>query len=165
MLIMGNYGMCKVVLRERGACIGVTMSSKLPKCLELQVFNDLQFCPWHVDSRAAEFHRVAPLHCAPLRTPVDRVGILSAQAQNMIDHEEDIMARPARSWFQTPKQKKAVAEAAKADAVGGGQPGAKGGKTGKKAAGKDGKMERGRREQQEPEDTKEERQAVARGIR
>ncbi len=59
------------------------------------------------------------------------------QAQNMIDHEEEIMARPARSWFQTPKQKKAIAEAAKATANGAeAQPGKKGKRGDKNAAAK-----------------------------
>ena len=41
----------------------------------------------------------------------------------MIDHEEDILARPARSWFQTAKQKKEVAAVARPGAK---EKGAKG---------------------------------------
>ena len=83
----------------------------------------------------------------------------------MIDHEDDIMARPARSWFQTPKQKKAVADAAKATATGRGPAATSDEKASKKAADRDGKMKRGSRVQQEPEDTAEEKRAVSRGIR
>jgi hypothetical protein len=30
------------------------------------------------------------------------------KAQNMLDHEEEIMARPPRTWFQTETQKREV---------------------------------------------------------
>jgi hypothetical protein len=83
----------------------------------------------------------------------------------MIDHEDDIMARPARSWFQTPKQKKAIADAAKTDATVNGQSFNKEEKARKKVVGRDGKIKRGSREQQEPEDTAEEQRAMSRGIR
>lgn len=87
------------------------------------------------------------------------------QAQNMIDHEDDIMARPARSWFQTPKQKKAVVDAAKATATGSGPAVTSEEKASKKMAGRDGKSKRGSRVQQEPADTAEEQRAVSRSIR
>jgi ATP-dependent RNA helicase DDX27 len=35
------------------------------------------------------------------------------KAVNMLAHEDEIAARPAKSWFQTPKEKIAVVEAAK----------------------------------------------------
>ncbi|KAL4427607.1 hypothetical protein ABPG75_001696 [Micractinium tetrahymenae] len=35
------------------------------------------------------------------------------KASNMIEHEEEIMARPARTWFQTERQKKELARQAK----------------------------------------------------
>jgi hypothetical protein len=92
-------------------------------------------------------------------------SVCGMQAQNMIDHEDDIMARPARSWFQTPKQKKAVADAAKATATGRGPAVTSEEKASKKMAGRDGKSKRGSRVQQEPADTAEEQRAVSRGIR
>jgi ATP-dependent RNA helicase DDX27 len=32
------------------------------------------------------------------------------KAENLIEHEAEIYARPARTWFQTDKQKKALAD-------------------------------------------------------
>lgn len=43
---------------------------------------------------------------------------VSSQAENMMNHETEIYSRPARTWFQTEKQKRAVAEKAKAVADG-----------------------------------------------
>eukprot|EP00877_Chromochloris_zofingiensis_P007931 jgi/Chrzof1/3391/Cz12g23200.t1 len=40
------------------------------------------------------------------------------KAENMMNHETEIYSRPARTWFQTEKQKRAVAEKAKAVADG-----------------------------------------------
>lgn len=45
------------------------------------------------------------------------------QAANMLEHEEEIMARPARTWFQTERQKKEVARRAKDAAENGGLAG------------------------------------------
>ena len=33
----------------------------------------------------------------------------AAKAENMVEHEAEISARPARTWFQTRKEKEAVA--------------------------------------------------------
>ena len=33
---------------------------------------------------------------------------------NLVEHEAEIYARPARTWFQTPRQKAALADAARA---------------------------------------------------
>lgn len=38
--------------------------------------------------------------------------------QNMLEHEDEIYSRPARTWFQTEKQKKEAAAAAAAAAEG-----------------------------------------------
>ena len=35
------------------------------------------------------------------------------KASNLIEHREEIMSRPARSWFQTSKEKEALREAAR----------------------------------------------------
>ena len=40
----------------------------------------------------------------------------ATKAANLVEHEADIYSRPARTWFQTPRQKAALAEAARADA-------------------------------------------------
>lgn len=37
--------------------------------------------------------------------------------QNLLEHEDEIYARPARTWFQTEKEKKAAAAAAAAAAA------------------------------------------------
>ena len=42
----------------------------------------------------------------------------ATKAANLVEHEADIYSRPARTWFQTPRQKAALAEAARADAGG-----------------------------------------------
>eukprot|EP01024_Parvocaulis_polyphysoides_P045527 TRINITY_DN4264_c0_g1_i3.p1 TRINITY_DN4264_c0_g1~~TRINITY_DN4264_c0_g1_i3.p1 ORF type:complete len:301 (-),score=55.67 TRINITY_DN4264_c0_g1_i3:377-1279(-) len=41
------------------------------------------------------------------------------KAQNLIDHHQDIMARPARTWFMTEKEKMKSKRAAKEEALGG----------------------------------------------
>ena len=41
------------------------------------------------------------------------------QALNMVEHEAEIYARPARTWFQSEKQKKELAERSKAAAAAG----------------------------------------------
>lgn len=40
--------------------------------------------------------------------------------QNLLEHEAEIMARPARTWFQTERQKREAAALAAAAALGGG---------------------------------------------
>lgn len=35
------------------------------------------------------------------------------QAENMIEHKDDIYSRPKRTWFTTEREKKLVAKAAK----------------------------------------------------
>lgn len=42
----------------------------------------------------------------------------ATKAANMIEHEADIKARPARTWFQTEAKKRAVAEASRQEALG-----------------------------------------------
>ena len=37
------------------------------------------------------------------------------QASNIITYKDEIMARPARSWFQTEKERSATKESAKAE--------------------------------------------------
>ena len=39
--------------------------------------------------------------------------IFPHQANNILDHEAEIMSRPKRTWFQSEKQKRALAEAVK----------------------------------------------------
>ncbi|CED85271.1 dead-domain-containing protein [Phaffia rhodozyma] len=41
------------------------------------------------------------------------------KGQNLIEHRDEIMSRPARTWFQSEKEKKAAADASKATYVGG----------------------------------------------
>ena len=47
-----------------------------------------------------------------------RAEMEATKAANLVEHEADIYSRPARTWFQTPRQKAALAEAARADAGG-----------------------------------------------
>ena len=39
--------------------------------------------------------------------------VLFLQAENMIEHRDEIYARPKRTWFMTEKEKKLVAKAEK----------------------------------------------------
>lgn len=39
--------------------------------------------------------------------------LLIVQATNMLEHEDEIYARPPRTWFQSEKQKKETAQRAK----------------------------------------------------
>jgi len=43
-----------------------------------------------------------------------RAEMEAAKASNLVEHEAEIYARPARTWFQTPRQKAALSEAARA---------------------------------------------------
>lgn len=45
---------------------------------------------------------------------------LAMQAANMLEHEDEIRARPARTWFQTERQKRELAQRSKAAAAGAG---------------------------------------------
>ncbi|GAB4821500.1 hypothetical protein N2152v2_008546 [Parachlorella kessleri] len=45
------------------------------------------------------------------------------KALNMVEHEDEIRARPARTWFQTERQKREVAQKSKAAALAGGREG------------------------------------------
>ena len=57
-----------------------------------------------------------------------RLAEMEAQkATNMMEHQDEIAARPARTWFQTPREKKRAAEAAKEDPKGKGPKPKKGG--------------------------------------
>ena len=38
-----------------------------------------------------------------------RAEMEAAKAENMVEHEAEIHARPARTWFQTRKEKEAAA--------------------------------------------------------
>ncbi|KIY93154.1 hypothetical protein MNEG_14810 [Monoraphidium neglectum] len=42
----------------------------------------------------------------------------AAKMQNLVDHEDEIYSRPARTWFQSEREKQAVKEGAKAAAEG-----------------------------------------------
>ena len=42
----------------------------------------------------------------------------ATKAENMITHEAEIAARPPRTWFQTPRQKRASHIAAQVDELG-----------------------------------------------
>lgn len=88
-----------------------------------------------------------------------RKAELQAQkALNMVEHEAEIYARPARTWFQTPKQKRKAADRARPDGAGadalaggdrdeGGDGDAKGGK--------------GKKQEKEAERAKRKREAAA----
>ena len=70
-----------------------------------------------------------------------RLADMEAQkATNMIEHQDEIAARPARTWFQTPREKKRAAEAAK----GGPEKTPKGKKGGQDKAALKGKRKRER---------------------
>eukprot|EP00879_Flechtneria_rotunda_P032432 GHRR01035638.1.p1 GENE.GHRR01035638.1~~GHRR01035638.1.p1 ORF type:complete len:353 (+),score=125.53 GHRR01035638.1:1004-2062(+) len=47
-----------------------------------------------------------------------RAEMEANKAANMLEHEDEIYSRPARTWFQTEKEKKALAQAAAAAAEG-----------------------------------------------
>ena len=68
------------------------------------------------------------------------------KAENMIEHEAEIYARPPRTWFQTEKQKK---ESAKRGRPGGDEEGDSKGKGSKKQKREEGK---GKKEQGKKED-------------
>ena len=60
----------------------------------------------------------ALFHCSPAHACTRTRPLSLPQALNMLDHEEEIYARPPRTWFQTEKEKKEVALRAKAAADG-----------------------------------------------
>lgn len=57
-------------------------------------------------------------HSLSLPFPLHSLPHLVVQAVNLVEHEDEIYARPARTWFQTAKQKQELAERAKAAAAG-----------------------------------------------
>lgn len=149
----GDRGLLKQVVKRAG----VSLHARVPVAKTVR--------EWAARIERLEGDVAAILAQERQEMELRRAEMQANKAQNMIDHEEAIMARPARSWFQTPKQKKQVAAAAKEEVSGGKQAAGKGAKAAKNAAAKGGKKARGRREEQEPEDTLEEQKAVARGIR
>lgn len=84
-----------------------------------------------------------------------RADMQAVKAQNMIDHSDEILSRPARTWFQSPQQKKDAASASM-----GSQTKASSLKT---RSFKDPKAKAKRKAREE--DTPEEARAVAKGIR
>ena len=54
-----------------------------------------------------------PATAAHALTPLKRrnPAPYTLQASNMLEHEDEIFARPARTWFQTPKEKKEASAA------------------------------------------------------
>ena len=43
------------------------------------------------------------------------VFFFAIQAQNLMDYESEIFARPKKTWFQTPKEKRQTANFAKVE--------------------------------------------------
>ena len=60
----------------------------------------------------------ALFHCSPAHACTRTRPLSLPQALNMLDHEEEIYARPPRTWFQTEKEKKELALLSKAAADG-----------------------------------------------
>lgn len=85
------------------------------------------------------------------------------KAENLMEHEAEIQARPPRTWHQTPKQKKALAELERSAMAGGSAfggeeeeeegPGARG-KAGKKAKKEREREERKRKRAEEAAEAK-----------
>ena len=82
------------------------------------------------------------LHCARQEEREDKelrlAEMEATKAQNLLDHEDEIKARPKRSWFLSAMDKASIAAAAKAaDSAGEERPGPQG-----EAAGTRSKSER-----------------------
>ena len=75
-----------------------------------------------------------------------KVEMQTQKAENMIEHDAEIYARPPRTWFQTEKQKK---ESAKRGRVGADEEGGSQAKASKKQKREDGK---GKKEKQTKQD-------------
>jgi hypothetical protein len=58
---------------------------------------------------------IASFSHVPLTSAAHAAAVI---LQNMLEHEDEIYSRPARTWFQTEKQKKEAAAAAAAAAEG-----------------------------------------------
>ena len=67
------------------------------------------------------------------------------KAENMIEHEAEIYARPPRTWFQTEKQKKESAKRSRLGADEEGDSKGKGNKKQKREEGKD-KKQKGKKD-------------------
>ena len=65
-----------------------------------------------------------------------KVEMQAQKAENMIEHEAEIYARPPRTWFQTEKQKKESAKRGRVDADEEGDSQAKASKKQKREDGK-----------------------------
>ena len=74
-----------------------------------------------------------------------KVEMQTQKAENMIEHEAEIYARPPRTWFQTEKQKKESAKRGRPGADEEGESKGKGNKRQKKEEGK-GKKEKASKE-------------------
>lgn len=86
------------------------------------------------------------------------------KALNMMEHEAEIYSRPARTWFQTPKQKRELQDRARLEAAGqlpgeAGQPGQAQGKAAKVKSKADKEAERNQRKAEEAAKKKKAAQA------
>ncbi len=69
---------------------------------------------------------------------IRKAEMQATKAANMIEHEEEIKARPARTWFVSEAKKRAVKEASRLEALGE-LPGADEGVDGENGGGEDDK--------------------------
>lgn len=97
----------------------------------------------HVDRQLQQEDAGLSVRCCIVQEEREDQALRKAEmeaqkATNMIDHEDEIQARPARTWFQTEQQKKrqkVLAREASSDRPGSGK-GAAGGKQAKNAESK-----------------------------
>lgn len=73
---------------------------------------------WHQKVEDMEQHVVAILKSEREEKELRKAELEVQRASNIIDHHDEIYSRPARTWFQTPRERKNIEIAAREAAMG-----------------------------------------------
>eukprot|EP00873_Tetraselmis_striata_P038687 jgi/Tetstr1/458951/TSEL_004422.t1 len=86
--------------------------------LQVRIVADGVVRRWHERIEAMQPDVVRIHREERLEKELRKAEMEADKATNMVEHEAEIMARPKRTWFQTEKQKRLLAQAAKLDLLG-----------------------------------------------
>ena len=64
---------------------------------------------WRADMAMVTWHAVLP-QAEREEMELRKAEMEAQKAENMVEHEAEIAARPARTWFQTSKEKAAAVD-------------------------------------------------------
>eukprot|EP00850_Spirogloea_muscicola_P009958 SM000057S18388 [mRNA] locus=s57:291437:296607:+ [translate_table: standard] len=110
----GNRGCAVTFIGEKDRALVKAMAKRAGRQLHSRVLAPAAIAKWQATIEAMEEDIAAILREEREEMALRKAEMEANKAQNMVEHEAEIYARPKKTWFQSNKERRATMTAAKA---------------------------------------------------